>query len=99
MPKDLFSQHAPDYAKFRPTYPADLVEYIVSFVEKKETAWDCATGNGQAAVLLAKHFQQVFATDLSEGQIAAAQQLPNINYSVASAESTSFAADSFDLIT
>ena len=99
MAKDLFSEHATDYAKFRPTYPPDLVEYIVSFVDQKETAWDAATGNGQAALLLATHFKKVFATDLSEGQIEAAQAHPGIQYSVAAAESTRFADNSFDLIT
>src|ERR1700730_3194839 len=99
MAKDLFSQHATEYAKYRPTYPPDLIEYIVSFVDQKETAWDAATGNGQAAILLAMHFQKVFATDLSEGQIEAAQAHPRIQYNVAAAESSGFADNSFNLIT
>src|SRR5262245_61354452 len=99
MAKDLFSAHAGDYAKFRPTYPVELLEYISSLSEKKECALDCATGNGQAAVLRANFFEKVFATDLSEQQLEAAQQHPRVVYSVSSAESTPFKENTFDLIT
>ncbi|MGZ5191844.1 MAG: class I SAM-dependent methyltransferase, partial [Flavisolibacter sp.] len=64
MPKDLFSGHSKDYAKYRPGYPKSLFDYILQFVDKKDKAWDCATGNGQAAVVLADHFNKVEATDI-----------------------------------
>jgi ubiquinone/menaquinone biosynthesis C-methylase UbiE len=99
MSKDLFSSHAADYAKFRPTYPRALLEYIASFAEQKELAWDCATGNGQAALLLVNFFKKVYATDLSQQQIDSATSHPRIVYSVSPAEHTPFANDSFDLIT
>jgi hypothetical protein len=99
MSKDLFSKQAVDYARYRPTYPAALINYIVSFVHEKNIAWDCATGNGQAAVLLANHFKQVVATDTSEKQIGLAIPKDNIIYSVGKAEQTSFADNTFDLIT
>ena len=56
MLKDLFSKQAEDYAKYRPVYPKELFEYILQFVTEKNTAWDCATGNGQAAFALAQYF-------------------------------------------
>lgn len=62
MDTDLFSSQSDLYAKYRPGYSSELIDYILSFVSEKNTAWDCATGNGQAAVLLAKHFNKVFAT-------------------------------------
>src|SRR5215471_12947070 len=99
MAKDLFSSHAADYAKFRPTYPLSCIEYISSFAQKKECALDCATGNGQAAVLLANFFERVYATDLSQQQIDSATANPRISYSVSQAESTSFADNTFDAIT
>jgi ubiquinone/menaquinone biosynthesis C-methylase UbiE len=99
MAKDLFSAHAADYAKFRPTYPERLIEYISSLAEKRDTALDCATGSGQAAILLANYFEKVFATDLSIQQISEAEQHPRVQYSVSSAESTSFDDNSFDAIT
>ncbi len=99
MAKDLFSGHAADYAKFRPSYPAELIEYIVSLVPNRQTAWDCATGNGQAAVLLSPFFEKIFATDISQEQVRAAQNRLNITYSVSTEHSTSFDDGSFDLIT
>ena len=99
MSKDLFSSHAADYARFRPTYPRSLLEYVASFTEQKDCAWDCATGNGQAALLLINLFKKVYATDLSQQQIDSATRHPSVVYSVSPAESTSFADNTFDLIT
>ena len=56
MAKDLFSKQSDLYAKYRPTYPQDLYEYILSFVKERNIAWDCATGNGQAAAVLSEFF-------------------------------------------
>lgn len=38
------------------------------FTEQKNS-WDCGTGNGQVACELAKIFENVFATDISQAQI------------------------------
>jgi hypothetical protein len=97
--KDLFSGHSKIYAAFRPTYPEDLYACIFRHVENKTIAWDCATGNGQAAQRLAKDFDQVFATDISQKQIDQAVPVSNIVYSVSKAEETNFAENQFDLIT
>jgi ubiquinone/menaquinone biosynthesis C-methylase UbiE len=99
MAKDLFSKQAALYAKYRPSYPAALISYVLSFVEHKQTAWDCASGNGQAALLYADFFKKVFATDISEKQIAQATAHPKISYSISDAERTRFDDNSFDLIT
>jgi ubiquinone/menaquinone biosynthesis C-methylase UbiE len=99
MSKDLFSRQSDIYARYRPGYPPEVIEYILQFVAGRNTAWDCATGNGQAAVLLASHFQKVHATDISEKQLAHAIQHPRIHYSITSAEKTCFPDNSFDLIT
>ena len=99
MSKDLFSKQASAYAKYRPSYPEALIDYVVSFAGGRATAWDCATGNGQAAVLLSPHFDTVEATDSSEKQLQQAIQGPNIHYSAGHAEQTAFADNSFDLIT
>ena len=97
--KDNFSQQSAGYAQFRPNYPAELVEYIVSFVEEKGLAWDCGTGNGQSAKLLAHHFKKVFATDISSKQLANAHAAANIFYAREPAEKTSLANDSVNLVT
>ena len=99
MPKDLFSTQAADYAKYRPSYPQELIEYIVGFTTERSLAWDCATGNGQAAVLLAQHFEKIIATDTSAKQLSLAVAIKNVDYFVSKAEQTGFADNSFDLIT
>lgn len=76
-----------------------MYEYLLALVKSRETAWDCATGNGQVARVLAQHFNAVYATDISENQLKNALQLPNITYRVEPAEQTSVENNSFDLIT
>jgi len=97
--KDLFSKQADLYARYRPTYPKELYEYILSFVNEKNIAWDCATGNGQAAVVLSGYFKKVMATDISAAQIEKATPKENIEYKICPAESTPFKENSFDLVT
>ena len=96
---DLFSEKSDLYALARPTYPQELYNFLESCVDKKNKVWDCATGNGQAAVALSEIFGEVQATDLSEQQIAHAVRKDNIHYSVQSAEHTNFQDNYFDLIT
>ena len=97
--KDLFSGHAHLYAAFRPTYPDELFDYIFTLVQNRTLAWDCATGNGQVALRLARDFDRVFASDISAQQIQNAFAAPNIAYSVQAAEKTNYPDRSFDLIT
>jgi len=97
--KDNFSTQSDQYVKFRPTYPDELYQFLLSLVKTKDTAWDCGTGNGQVAQELSEHFKKVYATDISEKQIENAIQRKNILYKVESAERTSFPDKSFDLIT
>lgn len=98
MFKDHFSDRPMDYARFRPTYPAALFDYLAGLSPQRNLAWDCATGNGQAARALASHFSQVVGTDASSGQIAAADAADNIHYLVATAEASGLADQSVDLI-
>ncbi len=97
--KDLFSKNSDHYARFRPTYPTELFEYILSLVGNNSVAWDCATGNGQFASVLAEHFETVHATDISHNQIKNAIRKENIFYKVEPAEHTSLPDQSLDIIT
>lgn len=99
MAKDLFSNQSKTYAKYRPAYPQELFDYIFQFVRERKCAWDCATGNGQAANVLSGYFEKVEASDISEAQISNAVKKTNIEYHVCPAEQTPFSNDSFDLIT
>ncbi|HVF38301.1 MAG TPA: class I SAM-dependent methyltransferase [Gemmatimonadaceae bacterium] len=62
-------------------------------------AWDCATGNGQAAVSLGERFDRVIATDASDSQIRNAVAADNVEYRVATAYDSGIEPASVDLIT
>lgn len=96
---DLFGGHAQLYAAARPSYPQALYDYLVSLCSATNSVWDCATGSGQAARPLSKLFKNVYATDVSDKQIATADGDKNIHYSVQASEATDFESGSFDLIT
>ncbi len=96
--RDLFSARAACYARARPGYPAALFDYLASVAPRRGLAWDCGTGNGQAAVGLAAHFERVIATDSSAAQIAHATPHPRVAYRVAPAESADLEPKSVDLI-
>ncbi len=97
--KDHFSGHAGEYAKYRPRYPPALFAKLAEVAPARELAWDCATGNGQAAVALAEVFARVIASDASAKQIENASRQANIEYKVETAEQSSLGAASIDLIT
>lgn len=97
--KDRFSSHAAQYATFRPTYPKQLYEFVLSHVKERATVWDCACGNGQVTKDLAPYFREVFATDISENQLLQAPPLTNVIYAKSMAEQTAFPPHYFDLIT
>lgn len=96
--KDHFSTQSAGYARHRPHYPAALFAYLAGLGGKR-LAWDCATGNGQAALALAAYFERVVATDASRAQIDAATEHPAVRYRVATAEESGLDDDSADLVT
>lgn len=97
--EDHFSAQSSAYAAFRPTYPKALVEYLASLSPGRHLAWDCGTGSGQAATLLASEFERVIATDASAEQIANAQQAIGVDYRVALASDSGLTEQSCDIVT
>ena len=97
--KDHFSGHARAYAEFRPSYPSDLAAYLAHLEPNRGLAWDCGTGNGQAAILLADHFDRVAATDPSRQQLCSATAHPRVTYLAATAERAPLADGSVNLVT
>jgi SAM-dependent methyltransferase len=97
--KDHFSGHAKTYQAYRPGYPQELFAWLAEQTPQHLRAWDCATGNGQAARGLAPYYREVIATDASDAQIANAEPLAGVQYRVATAEASGLAANSVDLIT
>lgn len=97
--KDHFSDASAQYAEFRPAYPGKLFSWLSSQCTGHDLAWDCATGSGQAAAGLARHFREVIATDASAEQITHAGGPGNVRFLVASAELSGLENRSADLIT
>lgn len=97
---DNFSTKSKEYSFSRPTYPEALFRFLSGLTPQRDLAWDCATGNGQAAIELCKHFKRVVASDASENQIRHRFERKNIDYMVFRAEeATPLARDSVDLVT
>jgi SAM-dependent methyltransferase len=94
-----FCSESDRYALYRPHYPDDLFAFLSSLCSEHEKAWDCATGNGQAAIASAGYFSSVEATDISPEQIRNSLPHPRVQYSVSAAEKTQFQDSIFDLIT
>lgn len=97
--KDNFSKQSAGYSKYRPDYPAELFQFITSYIKNKKLAWDCGTGNGQSAVQLANHFENVIATDTSSKQLEQAERKENIIYKVAAAEESGIETGTVNLVT
>jgi len=97
--QDHFSSLARAYARARPTYPPVLFQELTRLAPGQGLAWDCGTGNGQAAVGLANHFRTVLATDPSAAQLAEAEPHPRIIYRQLPEASSGLDAGSADLVT
>jgi len=96
---DHFSSVSGSYAQYRPRYPEALFTYLASLTTRRESAWDCATGSGQAALPLAAHFSRVIATDASVPQISKAARHARLHFFVAAAEAGALRPASVDLVT
>ena len=97
--KDYFSNTAEHYSQNRLLYPTSLFAFLANVTPSKALAWDCATGNGQAAIGVAEHFNSVVATDASSKQLQYAKAQRNIVYKVATAENCILKNHSVDLVT
>jgi SAM-dependent methyltransferase len=76
-----------------------MFEYLGSLAPSRQLAWDCGTGNRQAAIGLASVFDRIIATDASEKQISNAQAHERVKYRVAPAEDSGIESGTVDLIT
>lgn len=95
---DHFGARARLYVEARPRYPQALFHFLAMSSRRTRSAWDCATGNGQAAAALAERFGSVLATDASEEMIAQAAPHPRVRYAVTRCD-TGLAGASVDLVT
>jgi len=96
--KDHFSVQADAYQRYRPHYPPALFDWIAAQAPALGLAVDAATGNGQAAIGLARHFDKVIATEPSAAQLRGARAVPRVEYRRESAEAISVETGSADLV-
>jgi SAM-dependent methyltransferase len=96
---DHFGRAARSYAEYRPHYPAALFDWLSSVTARRERAWDCGTGSGQAAVALAAHFAEVVASDPSVAQLANAAPAAGLSYVAMTAEQAALRPAAVDLVT
>lgn len=97
--KDHFSVQAAEYERYRPGYPRPLIEFLAGAAPATRQAADLATGNGQAAVMLAVDFDVVLATEPSRAQLDRARPHPRVTYRQEAAEHIGVPDASFDLLT
>lgn len=96
--KDHFSRQSAAYSRYRPAYPPQLIEHVATQAPRRRVAVDCATGNGQAAVALAGHFDAVLAVDGSPSQLSRARSHARVHYAAALAERLPLRDRSVDLV-
>ncbi len=87
------------YLKIRPQYGTEIFEHLNKLSASNGVAWDCATGNGQAALQLSNYYDEVHATDANPQQLDYALKNPKISYYVASETNPRLSDNSVDLIT
>jgi ubiquinone/menaquinone biosynthesis C-methylase UbiE len=98
----LFDNHqqAAAYSRHRPTYPPALYDAVLGATRGRDLAVDIGTGSGQAAVVLAEHFQRVVAQDGSAAQLQHAnRERENVTYEQADACATGLTNQCADLVT
>ncbi|EDV20204.1 uncharacterized protein TRIADDRAFT_61356 [Trichoplax adhaerens] len=97
-----------NYSKFRPTYPNQIYEEILSYIHQyaKKSSWnlavDVACGPGLCTQPLGKYFKQVIGLDYSHAQITEAKiinQTHNVQFQTGSAYELPCDDNSVDLVT
>ncbi|XP_021274585.1 putative methyltransferase DDB_G0268948 [Herrania umbratica] len=76
----LFDEQADLYLDARPNYPSEWYSMLAARTPHHHLAWDAGTGNGQAAIGVAEHYEHVIATDVSEAQLQHAIPHPRVKY-------------------
>ena len=102
------SSHAENYSKYRPTYPEELKQAILSYMlangydeSAASLTLDIGCGTGISTRLFGSSFTAVCGIDISHEQLkqAVAKQGMNELYVMSLAETTCFRDNTFDLIT
>lgn len=97
-PERRFSDRAADYARCRPDYSDDAVRSILDGFSRPTVA-DVGAGTGISSRRLASNGARVVAIEPNESMVAAAIPHEGVRYVVASAEASTLADGSVDIVT
>ncbi|UBF26071.1 class I SAM-dependent methyltransferase [Kovacikia minuta CCNUW1] len=100
-PLERFSGLAEDYAKYRPSYPAEAIATLLSDLGEPTqlVAADIGAGTGIASRLLAERGVRVWAIEPNGDMQRAAEPHPGITFQSGNAEQTHLPDRSVDLVT
>ncbi|KAK9996997.1 hypothetical protein SO802_021683 [Lithocarpus litseifolius] len=76
----LYDKQFDFYVDARPTYPTEWYSILAALTPDHSLAWDVSTGNGQVAIGVAEHYEQVVGTDVNEARLKLAMPHPSIRY-------------------
>ena len=95
-----FESTAPWYARYRPRYPAELIERLVAAagLDRNSRVLDLGAGPGHVASAIAGHVGEVVAVDVEAGMLAQIEE-PNVRTVVGPAEDVDPSWGRFDLAT
>ena len=100
---EAFTGRAQAYVKARPGYPDEAIEYISTLVPPNAVFADIGAGTGIFTELIAKYGYEVFAVepnaDMREQLAITLAPFPKTHIAYGTAETTTLADDSVDVIT
>lgn len=100
-PLARFCDRAPDYAKYRPSYPAAAIDVILEGMETQSPiiAADVGAGTGISSRLLAERGVRVLAIEPNADMRQAAAPHPLVEFREGTAEATGLSDASVDFVT
>jgi ubiquinone/menaquinone biosynthesis C-methylase UbiE len=104
-PAERFSDRAENYARYRPGYPPELVEFFSTQLglETTQSIADVGSGTGLLAELFLRHGNTVFCVEPNDPMRTAAEErlsnYPNFRSVTGRAEATTLADASVDFVT
>lgn len=99
MNEDKFSGKADDYDRYRPSYPTELVDWLIAKTSAKTVA-DIGAGTGKFTKLLIPKAEKVIAVEPNDDMLKKLyRNVPTAQIIKAPAENTGIAEHSVDLVT
>ena len=102
--KGRFSSRVQNYAKYRPSYPNDIISYLEEAIElnEKSIIADIGSGTGISAKLFLDNGNTVYSVEPNQDMRQAAENLlksyNNVHFIDGSSESTKLQSESIDII-